>query len=50
MARKGINDNILSLLKDFCDKENLRPLKLIINQLDSDWANSNITFIHKSFS
>ena len=50
VARKGINDNILSLLKDFCEKEKLRSLKLIINQLDSDWKNSNIAFIHKSFS
>jgi hypothetical protein len=37
VARKGMNDNILSLLKDFCEKEKLRPLKLIINQSDGDW-------------
>jgi hypothetical protein len=49
-ARKGMTDNINSLLKDFCEKELLRPIKIIIQQRDDDWKDSKISFIHKALS
>lgn len=45
-----MNDNIGILLKDFCDKEQLRPLKMVMLQLDEDWHDSKIKFIHKAFA
>lgn len=49
-ARKGISENINSLLKDFCEKEELRPMKIVMLQQDEEWKDSKISFIHKAFS
>ena len=43
-------ENMAILLKDFCEKEKLRPMKMVILQNDQEWKDSNIDFIHKAFS
>ena len=45
-----MHENMGILLKDFCDKEKLRPMKIIMLQIDEDWHDSKINFIHKAFS
>ena len=50
MSRKGISSSIELLLKDFNEKEQLRPIKFLLLQNQLDWKDSKLAYILKIFS
>lgn len=50
VSRKGISSSIELLLKDFNEKEQLRPIKFLLLQNQLDWKDSKLAYILKIFS